>query len=619
MNWAFACRGCTLNLFPFRAAFLHAWEPALRAGRQAGRLLLSLSLLAVGVFIAAQAPAGQNSADKEIATQEVQSPFKLQVQRNMVLVRVIVRDSNGRPVSGLQKEDFRLFDNGKPQDIDQFAMETSSRAAANSPQAPEKEPGEEAGSERAPGNPMPRNYQALYFDDVQMKYEDIAYSRNAADRYLAAALTPTGRVGIFTSSGQDNLDFTDDRSQLHDTLFRLRPRPILPTNENACPNIGAYQAYLIVEQRDPNAIAIATDEGTQCECQGLTGQALQSCQAQVAQRVQQDAIAVMNEWETQYMDVLRGLEQVIRRTALLPGQRSVIFLSPGFLTYNLESQIAEVTERALRANVVVNTLDPRGLYVVIPGGDASQRQSVMPSNASLVGMKNQIQMDEISRAEDVLSNLAVDTGGQFFHNSNDLDAGFRRVATLSEVSYVLAFSPHNLKFDGRFHKLKVSLANPRGFTLQARRGYFAPRASEDAATKTNEEIEEAVYSQDELRELPIDVHTQYYRVNESDVRLAVFTHLDMASLRFHKEQDRNLNDLTFITVLFDRDGKYVKGIEKELKFRLRDATLAKLTQSGITLKTEFDLRPGTYMVRQIVRDSQAGQLSGLSRTVEIPY
>jgi VWFA-related protein len=619
MNWAFACRGCTLNLFPFRAAFLHAWEPVLRAGRQAGRLLLSLSLLAVGVFIAAQAPAGQNSADKEIATQEVQSPFKLQVQRNMVLVRVIVRDSNGRPVSGLQKEDFRLFDNGKPQDIDQFAMETSSRAAANSPQAPEKEPGEEAGSERAPGNPMPRNYQALYFDDVQMKYEDIAYSRNAADRYLAAALTPTGRVGIFTSSGQDNLDFTDDRSQLHDTLFRLRPRPILPTNENACPNIGAYQAYLIVEQRDPNAIAIATDEGTQCECQGLTGQALQSCQAQVAQRVQQDAIAVMNEWETQYMDVLRGLEQVIRRTALLPGQRSVIFLSPGFLTYNLESQIAEVTERALRANVVVNTLDPRGLYVVIPGGDASQRQSVMPSNASLVGMKNQIQMDEISRAEDVLSNLAVDTGGQFFHNSNDLDAGFRRVATLSEVSYVLAFSPHNLKFDGRFHKLKVSLANPRGFTLQARRGYFAPRASEDAATKTNEEIEEAVYSQDELRELPIDVHTQYYRVNESDVRLAVFTHLDMASLRFHKEQDRNLNDLTFITVLFDRDGKYVKGIEKELKFRLRDATLAKLTQSGITLKTEFDLRPGTYMVRQIVRDSQAGQLSGLSRTVEIPY
>ena len=607
------------GLIPFGSAFLRAREPVLRTRRQAARLLLSLALLVVGVFSAAQAPAGQNSDDKEIATQEVQAPFKLQVQRNMVLVRVIVRDSNGHPVSGLQKGDFRLFDNGKPQDIDQFAVETSGRASAISPPAPEKEPGEETGSERAPGNLMPRNYQALYFDDVQMRYQDIVYARDAADRYLAATLTPTGRVAIFTSSGQGNLDFTDDQSQLHDALFRLRPRPILPANENACPQIGSYQAYLIAEQRDPNATAVADDEGTQCECQGMTGQAMQSCQAQVQQRIQGDAIMVMNEWETQYTDVLRGLEQVIRRTALLPGQRSVIFLSPGFLTYHLESHLAEVTERALRANVVVNTLDPRGLYVVIPGGDASQQQTVMPSNASLVGMKNQIQMDEIARAQDVLSDLAVDTGGQFFHNSNDLDAGFRRVATLSEVSYVLAFSPHNLKFDGRFHKLKVSLANPRGFTLQARRGYFAPRASQDASTKANEEIEEAVYSQDELRELPIDVHTQFYRVNESDVRLAVFTHLDMASLRFHKEQDRNLNDLTFITVLFDRDGKYVKGIEKELKFRLRDGTLAKLTQSGITLKTEFELRPGTYMVRQIVRDSEAGQLSGLSRTVEIPY
>ena len=69
---------------------------------------------------------------------------------------------------------------------------------------------------------------------------------------------------------------------------------------------------------------------------------------------------MLNEWETQSMAVLRGLEQVVRRTALLPGQRSVIFLSPGFLFYNLETQIGEITDRALRSNVVVNTLDPQG-------------------------------------------------------------------------------------------------------------------------------------------------------------------------------------------------------------------------------------------------------------------
>jgi len=327
----------------------------------------------------------------------------------------------------------------------------------------------------------------------------------------------------------------------------------------------------------------------------------------------------METGETENTQILRGLEQVVRRTAVMPGQRSVIFLSPGFLFYHLETQISEISDRALRSNVIVNALDPRGLYVIIPGGDASKGNTVIPSNAGLMGRKSQLIQNSYSIAEDVLSGLAADTGGQFFHNSNDLDRGFRQVGTLAEVSYVLAFSPRNLKPDGRFHKLKVSLANPKGFTLQARRGYFAPKASEDAAARAKEEIQDAVYSQDDLRELPIDVHTQFFKLNESDVRLSVLTHLDMSSVHFQKRQDRNLDDLTFITVLFDRDGKYLTGKEKKVVCRLRDDTLARLTRTGITLKMEFDLKPGTYMVRQIVRDSQAGQLSGLSRTVEIPY
>jgi VWFA-related protein len=606
------------RLIPARPVILPHREPV-SWGRKAGASLLVLALSAAWVFTPASAIGGQGSNEKEIATQDVQSSFKVQVQRNMVLVRTIVRDAKGHPVSGLRKEDFRLFDNGKPQEIDQFAVESSGSARAVSPQVSEKEPEGEAGSERPPADSIPRNYQALYFDDVQMRFEDIAHARDAAERYLAATLTPAGRVGIFTSSGQGVLDFTDDRSKLHEALFNLRPRPIYPRESNACPDIGDYQAYLIVERHDPDAIAIAADEYVQCNCQTLPQQAQQSCISQAPVAIDGEATRIMDTEETRSTDVLRGLEQVVRRTALLPGQRSVIFLSPGFLFYHLETQIADISDRALRSNVVVNALDPRGLYVLIPGGDASRENSVIPSNAGLMGRKSQLIQNEYSLAEDVMVGLASDTGGQFFHNSNDLDRGFRQVGTLAEVSYVLAFSPRNLKSDGRFHKLKVSLADPQGYTLQARRGYFAPKASEDVAAKAKEEIQDAVYSQDELRELPIDVHTQFFRLNESDVRLSVLTHLDVSSVRFQKEQDRNLNDLTFITVVFDRDGKYLTGKEKKLVCRLRDGTLARLTRTGITLKMEFDLKPGTYMVRQIVRDSQAGQLSGLSRTVEIPY
>jgi VWFA-related protein len=582
-------------------------------------LLLFVGLLAAGVFSGVPAAAGQDSGEKEIATQDVQSPFKVQVQRNMVLVRVIVRDSNGRPVPRLRKEDFRLLDNGKPQEIDQFALESSSPTSAMARPAPGKDSDEEAASEAGAANATARNFQALYFDDLQMKFEDIARARDAADRYLATKLTAADRAGIFTSSGQDNLDFTDDRSKLHEALFKLRPRPMIPTETHSCPDIGDYQAYLIVQQRESFATDIAIQEVIWCNCQSGGGAAQQMCSAQAPNLVEVEATQVLNQWETQSEAVLRGLEQVIRRTALLPGQHSVIFLSPGFLLYNLESQIAEIADRALRSSVVISTLDPRGLYVINPGGDATRQTIFVPSRPDLMGRKEQIIESGLSLSAEVLNSLAADTGGQFFHNSNDLDKGFRQVGTLSDVYYVLAFTPRNLKFDGRFHRLKVSLVNPAGFTIQARRGYFAPKASEDVATKAKEEIEQAVYSQDESKELPVDVHTQFFKVNEAQARLAVLTHLDLSSVRFRKEQDRHLNNLTFVTVLFDRDGKYVMGKEKLLEFRLRDATLARLTQTGITLKVEFDLKPGTYLVRQIVRDSEAGQLSGLNRTVEIPY
>jgi VWFA-related protein len=439
------------------------------------------------------ATAGQGSSDQEIATQDVQSTFKVQVQRNMVLVRVIVRDSNGRPVSGLRKEDFRLFDNGKPQEIDQFALESSSRASAIARQAPGKESEGEAASEPGPANSMPGNYQALYFDDVQMKLEDIVHARDAADRYLAATLTPADRAGIFTSSGRGNLDFTDDRSKLHDALFKLRPRPVISTDALSCPDISDYQAYLIVEQREPFATDVATQEALRCclETSGGSG-GQQICSREAPTVAQTAATRVFNQWAAQSGAVLRGLEQVVRHTALMPGQHSVIFLSPGFLLYGWESQIAEITDRALRSGVVISTLNPRGLYTIIRGGDASSRTVIISQD--LMGVKEGIITSGFSRAEEVLNNLAEDTGGQFFHNSNDLDTGFRQVGTISDVTYVLAFSPLNLKFDGRFHKLKVSLVNSARFTIQARRGYFAPKASVDAATKTKEEIQ-PVYGQ----------------------------------------------------------------------------------------------------------------------------
>ncbi|MGO8732621.1 MAG: VWA domain-containing protein [Terriglobia bacterium] len=609
--------------FTFRARFLASLGMTRLRGvfPQPVRLLIlgGVALLSVVTFAsppqqvqepplpgAAPAATVQTSPEKEIATQDVQPPLTLRVQRNVVVVRVIVRDANGRPVPKLRKEDFRLFDNGKEQAIDQFSVESPRVTPAAAPPAPGKPSEEKPAPGSAPASAIvaPQNYQALYFDDIQSELPDLNRARDAAERYLAATLTPADRVGIFTASGKGVLDFTADREPLHEALLELRPRPLF-VESAPCIDIGPYEMLI--------GIVGLADRIKQCVGNTKQGTAPAMAGA-IASRLREESM-LTSEAE------LRGLEQVVRRTALLPGQRSVIMLCPGLRDYRLETRTYEIAERALGAGVVVNALNLRGLYAIIPGGDASQgtAPAEKPTKFTSPGLEGMAEVSAYARVEDVLYDFAAITGGQVFHNDNDLEKGLRRVGTLADVYYVLAFSPRNLKLDGRFHTLKVNLVNPARLTVQARHGYFAPRAAEDAATKAKEEIEQAMYSQDELKELPIDVHTQYYKVNESEAWLAVLTHLDLNAVRFRKEADRNRDDVTFLTVLFDMDGKYVTARQKLVKFRLRDATLARFTQTGITMKTEFDLKPGTYMVRQIVRDSEAGQLSGLSRTVEIPY
>jgi hypothetical protein len=215
--------------------------------------------------------------------------------------------------------------------------------------------------------------------------------------------------------------------------------------------------------------------------------------------------------------------------------------------------------------------------------------------------------------------LALDTGGIFFENSNDLEAGFRKTAGVPETFYDLAFSPQNLKLDGAFHPLQVKLVSHNGLAVQARRGYYAPKKLTDPAAQEKEDIQEAVFSQDETHELPIDVHTQFFMKTESDAQIAVLTRLDLHPLHFRKEESLNLDTLTFVTVVFDRDGHVVSGHQRSLEMRLRDDALEKYLQTGITVRINFDVKPGTYLVRAIVRDSESGQISGLNRTVDIPY
>jgi VWFA-related protein len=458
---------------------------------------------------------------------------------NLVMVPVVVRNNQGHAIGTLSKESFQLFDKGKPQAISRFTVERIGAPVVPESTASAPHPAATAEGNRTPVI-VPDRFVAYLFDDVHLDSASLARVREAADRHMTTLL-PTDRAAVYAMSGEVGLDFTDDRTKLHDALLRVRPGIMVRAGALSNAELRTFASF-------------------------------------------------------------DNLKQVIRRMAVAPGQRTIMFISPGFNTMAPEylQELTDVLERAIKANVIISALDARGLYT-------DPAFNVTGRGGTLSGA--------IARA-DILAELASGTGGTFFQNSNDMDEGFRRLAAAPEYVYVLGFSPQNLKLDGSFHSLKVTVKNEGSVNIQARHGYYAPRHLDDEAENARQEIESALFSREEMLELPIEMHTQFFTTGAQAATLTVLAHLDLKLFKFRKAEGRNNNKITVVYGLFDRDGNFTQGIQKVLELRLKDETMERLGQ-GITLKTSFDVKPGTYLIRLVVRDAEEQKLSAANGAAAI--
>jgi VWFA-related protein len=572
--------------------------------------LYAVLLLTILIPATPQNPANTAST-QEISTHDAPAIFSAKV--NLVTVPVVVRDKQGHTVGNLREENFELTEGGKPQIITRFGVDKSGVSSIRAVSGVNGVTAESAkavpGAEAAP--PLPERFVIYLFDDLHLEAGDMLRVRQAARDHLAKTLETTARAAIYTTSGIAPLDFTDDQDKLTAALNGIKPYTPAGSGQEACPPLSFYEADQIVSYNNTQALAAAMIDAQACS--GITNQAA------LTALVQGTANGALRFGQLESEQVLNMLKSSIQRLGAAPGSRSIVLVSSGFyVTRDRLQDEQDLIDRAIRANVAVGSLDARGLYTIIPGGDASQRGF---SSAS-ASIRAQFQREEALANEDAMEEISDATGGKFFHNDNGLEDGLNEIAARPEYIYVLAFSPQNLKYDGAYHKLKVTLKqskDTKDLQLQARRGYYSPKRPADPAQQAAEEIREAVFSREELRDLSADLNLQYFKSSDTDATLAVLAKVDLSQLHYRKADDRNVNTVTLVASVFDTNGNYLKGTQKIVDLKLKDETLAKLPAGGVTLRTNFDVAAGSsYSVRLVLRDAEGQTMAARNGSVRIP-
>ena len=346
-----------------------------------------------------------------MTTRTAQVPLESHV--NLVPVRVIVHDSHGNAVGDLREADFEIRQDGKPQVTSHFSVDASFAAKVAHGTAAE---GNLLAASGAPPTPMtlPSRFVALVMDDANLNLQDLMRMRLAAIRYMNTAVKPNERIALFTVSGQNQVDFTDDHAKIAEQLKVLTTHHIGgydPSTQHDCLVITYYQADQIQNHQDPQAIAAAQADVLQCAInQGVPQQAQQS----VANSMYESAVTqVVQSGQINTQFTVRRLDEIVRRISAMPGQRSMVLLSPGFITSTYEYDVLRIVDRAAGENVFINTLDARGLYTVDPLGDISQPVATR-ANAQTSGLSLQYRLTEQSAQSEVLSDLADSTGRILF-------------------------------------------------------------------------------------------------------------------------------------------------------------------------------------------------------------
>ena len=595
------------------------------------RLSLFVIGACAGVFVFTLTVLPQNIGPDEVRIRSwtyQESKATLKVERNEVEVGVVVRDGKGKVVSGLKPTNFVLYDDGRERAITEFSVETRQLRipkglAASAPPAAQP-------NVQPPAPPRPR-YVALYFDDLNTEFGDMRHVQLAAENFLRAGIGPGDRIALFTASGLQSVNFTPNAPEIISAVEELKfhGRAI---KSSGCPRITPYDAYVISTEPNPPVgsplagVSVSGGsptyqavfrEAVKCNCIDV-GNTDGTCAAMQRQSIESESQQIWDSVRQMSQDTLNSLQDAVDSLADRPGERVLVLASSGFLAGTLEDRVDSILSDALHANIVINSLDAKGL-VTYTETEARAQLGGEDTSDQVAAYRAESFGQSMMTLTAAMVDFAVGTGGRFFHNRNDLAAGYYSLAAAPETEYLLGFTPESEKLNGHFHKLKVKVDLPRKFNVQARPGYFAPtKESQEPSEPTAEEkIDAEVRGSEKKNDFPLSVGVEPAAAGNGEHELSVQTRVDIQKLQFARRQDRRVDMLTFVAALFDAQGTLVTGKEAQMELALKPDTFERFSKSGIDGRLSLEAPAGEYRLRVVVEEAMHGEMSAISQNVQI--
>ncbi|MBV8207481.1 MAG: VWA domain-containing protein, partial [Acidobacteria bacterium] len=287
-----------------------------------------MARLAIAACAAAYASGG-GSPHQNVPEQSSEPPvFRSEANEVEAVVRVV--DQHGNAISGLQRENFQILDNGKPQKIRSFRQQ---------PATASQEPVPARNGMAATTPTIERRFIAIFFDDRHSPAGDFENVQKAAKHFVRENLDSRDRVGIFKASHNGEVTFTNDKAKLLAEIESLRPQPALTAGSGGCPRLDLYEAYAIVNNSDPSVLEVAKERVFDCECPPPHGSCERPSDYVLQSQAEAAAGALWNRERIEVQNTFFEISVTIGSLNTLPGRRMLILASSGFLGGTLEREI----------------------------------------------------------------------------------------------------------------------------------------------------------------------------------------------------------------------------------------------------------------------------------------